>query len=342
MTSREIIRRVLDYDSPPRIGFTYSDYDGQPRLRDTVGIGPAADPDFEERRWLDDEGGEQWTDEWGCTWRRIVGRTKGGEVVDPAIKTWDDLDSYQPPTLDDRSRYERGPQVREQNPDKYMLGSLPGCCFNRARYLRAFGQYLEDCAAEPDQVKRLNQLVSDLVIAQVDIYGDMGCDGVTFCEDWGTQDRLLVSPKMWDDMFRETFVRLIERAHGRNMTVWMHSCGCMTDIVPPLVELGMDLFQFDQPEVHGLDNLAEYHGEVTFWLPVDIQRILPTGDEALIRAKAREMVDRLGRGGGLIVKDYGDNHSIGVDPLWQHWGYEEFLSHGVFEPAQAGVAAPTP
>ena len=62
MTSREIIRRVLEFDNPPRIGFTYSDYDGQPRLRDTVGMGPQPDPNFEEKRWLDDDGGEQWTD----------------------------------------------------------------------------------------------------------------------------------------------------------------------------------------------------------------------------------------------------------------------------------------
>ena len=337
MTSREIIRRVLEFDSPPRIGFTYSDFDGQPRLRDTVGVGPAADPSFEERRWLDDEGGEQWTDEWGCTWRRIVGRTKGGEVVDPPIKTWDDLETYRPATLDDPSRYERGPEVREKYPDKYMLGSLPGCCFNRARYLRGFGQYLEDCAAEPEQVRRLNQTISDIVIAQVDIYAEIGCDAVFYCEDWGTQDRLLVSPSMWDEMFRWTFERLLSHAHKRGLRVWMHSCGCMTDIVAPLVEMGMDLFQFDQPEVHGLDYLAQYHGQVTFWFPVDIQKILPTGDERLIRARAREMVEKLGRGGGLIVKDYGDNHSIGVDPLWQHWGYEAFLEHGVFDPAEANL-----
>ena len=105
MTSREIIRRVLEFDNPPRIGFTYSAYDGQPRLSDTVGMGPTGDPEFEERRWLDDDGGEQWTDEWGCTWRRIVGRTKGGEVVVPAIKTWEDLDTYRPATLGDSVDY---------------------------------------------------------------------------------------------------------------------------------------------------------------------------------------------------------------------------------------------
>ena len=95
-------------------------------------------------------------------------------------------------------------------------------------------------------------MVSDLVIAQVDVYAQVGCDGVFFCEDWGTQERLLVSPTMWDRMFRWTFERLIERAHAHGMTVWMHSCGCVRDIIPTLVDLGLDVFQFSQPELTGL------------------------------------------------------------------------------------------
>ncbi len=339
MTSYEIIRRVLEHDHPPRIGFTYSNFDGKTRLRDTVGLGPAPKPGFDENRREDGIGGELWEDEWGCTWRRLIDWTKGGEVVEPAITCREDLETYEPPDYDNPARYERGPEIRETYPDHYMLGTITGCCFNRARYLPTFGTYLEWCAGDPELVRDINQMVSDVVMAQVDIYADIGCDGVFFCEDWGTQDRLLVSPAMWDRMFKWTFERLLDRAHGHGMTVWMHSCGCMTDIIPPLVQLGMDLFQFDQPEVHGIDTLAEFADRTTFWLPVDIQKILPTGDEELIRAKAREMVAKLGQNGGFIAKDYGDNASIGVDPLWQHWGYEEFKQVGVFDPAEADLDA---
>src|SRR3990170_1308920 len=118
------------------------------------------------------------------------------------------------------------------------------CTFNSARYLRGMEGYLCDCAAEPDKVRALNRMVSDIVLAQVDIFADMGADGVFFCEDWGTQERLLVSPGMWRELFREDFERLIHAAHERNLTVWMHSCGCIEDIVPDLVELGMDVLQF--------------------------------------------------------------------------------------------------
>lgn len=332
MNSKEIIQRVLAFDKPERIGLTYSAYQNGPRICDTAGVEPSPDPDFEARHWEDDAGGECYNDEWGCLWRRIKGKTTGGEVIEPPIKSWEDLDSYRLPTYDDPSRYEKAAEYCAKTTDRYILGSIAGACFNAARYLRKLEAYLLDCAAEPENVRRLNTMVSDLILRQVDIYADIGAHGVFFCEDWGTQERLLVSPRMWDDLFRETFQRLIDRAHSRGLTVWMHSCGYVRDIIPHLVDMGMDVLQFDQPELHGLEWLAQFSGRVTYWCPVDIQRILPTGDEELIKSRARDMVRILGgRGGGFIAKDYPDNHSIGCDPLWQHWGYEEFLRVGRYE-----------
>ena len=330
MTSREIIRRVLDHDHPPRIGLTFSPFDGKPRINDVVGAGPSPDPSFTEKRWADEQGGECWDDEWGCVWRRIPGKTVGGESIEAPIKSWDDLDTYRPPSIDDPARYEAAARTFEQHPDHYRLGSIIACCFNMARYLRRMDAYLLDCAAEPEQIRRLNRVVSDLVLRQVDLYAQAGADGLFFCEDWGTQDRLLVSPAMWREVFRPDFERLISHAHRQGLTVWMHSCGCVADIVPDLAGLGMDVLQFDQPDLHGIDHLAEHHDRVTFWCPVDIQTTLQSGSATIIKTKAREMVEKLGRGGGLIAKDYPDNFSIGADPLWQHWAYEEFVAAGTF------------
>ena len=332
MTSREIIQRVLACDKPPRIGLTYSDYDGEARINDTAGLGPSPDPAFDAKTWSDERGGTCWNDEWGCVWRRIEGKTQGGEVIDPPIKSWKDLETYQPPTLDDPARYEKAAEEARQQPDKYKLGGIAACSFNKSRYLRKMEEYLMDCAGDPEMVKRLNDMVSDIVVGQVDIYADIGADGVMFCEDWGTQERLLVSPGMWRAVFRPTFERLVGRAHERGLTVWMHSCGYVRDIIPDLVEIGVDVLQFDQPELHTFDFLAQFAGKVTYWCPVDIQTTLQTGDRALIRATAREMVEKLGaKGGGFIAKDYPDNMSIGLDPLWQHWGYEAFLEYGKYE-----------
>lgn len=331
MTSREIVRRVLARDNPPRIGLTYSPFNGEPRVNDVAGCGPAANPSVEGTTWRDDgAGGEVRNDEWGCLWRRIQGHTDKGEVVDPPLKTWDDLETYTLPTLDDVTRYQHLTEVRDKHEDRYLLGSLHGCAFNYARYLRGMEQYLADCAGEPAQIQRLNRMLNELAVSQVDIYADAGCDGVMIGEDWGTENQLLVSPSMWQRIFRPDFERLIGYAHYRGLTFWMHCCGYVVDIIPSLVQIGVDVFQFDQPELSGLDFLARQ--DVTYWSPVDIQRTLPKGNKAVIRERAREMLATLAaRGGGFIAKDYPDNPSIGVDPLWQHWGYEVFTSDGHYE-----------
>ena len=333
MTSREIIQRVLAHDNPPRLGMAFGEYEGQPRLSDLGGSGPAPDPNSGATDWVDDgTGGETRMDEWGCLWRRLKGRSQGGEVLRPVIQTWADLDTYSPPTYGDPARYTHLPQARVDQADKYMLGWVPGgCSFNQARYLRKMEQYLEDCAAEPEQVWRLNEIVNNLALAQIDIYADAGLDGIMFCEDWGIEDRLLVSPTMWHRLFEPFFARLIERAHSRGLTVWMHSCGMIRDILPTLVDLGLDVFQLDQPELTGLGFLSQYADRATFYSPVDIQKILPTGNRELIEARAREMIRLLGgQGGGFIATMYGDCPGIGVDPLWGQWAYEVFVQEGTY------------
>ncbi|MCX6377249.1 MAG: hypothetical protein NTU88_14660, partial [Armatimonadetes bacterium] len=60
----------------------------------------------------------------------------------------------------------------------------------------------------------------------------------------------------------------------------------------------------------------------------DIQRDLPTGDEAYIRARARELIDKLGsNGGGFICGYYGDVRSLAVEPEWQNWASDEFAKY---------------
>jgi hypothetical protein len=112
----------------------------------------------------------------------------------------------------------------------------------------------------------------------------------------------------------------------------MHSCGQVEAIVPDLMEAGIDVLQFDQPDLHGIDALAAHQerGRITFWCPVDIQVTLQTRDEAVIRAKVREMLDKLWKGrGGFIAGYYGDNASLGLTPEWQEIACDEYVAAGV-------------
>jgi hypothetical protein len=70
--------------------------------------------------------------------------------------------------------------------------------------------------------------------------------------------------------------------------------------------------------------------KAALWSPVDIQKILPTGDRAVIEAGARHMYDLFE--GGLICKNYGDLAGIGVAEEWDGWAYQAIC-------ARAGLSA---
>ncbi len=325
MTSREIIQRVLAFDQPERIGFAFSPYRGEPRLNDLHWGGPAPDPGFVQEQWT--EGNLLCSrDEWGNVWGKVDPR-HSGEVVRGVIQSWEDLDSYTPPPLDDPARYAHLKEAWGNSQDMYHLGGFPGFAFNITRYMRGFEQYLLDCAAEPEQVNRLNDMAVSLVERIIDIYAEVGADGIFTCEDWGTQDMLLVSPEMWRKLFLPGFERIVSRAHDQGITVWMHSCGYVWEIIPDLIAVGVDVLQFDQQENYPLQRLADHFaGKVTFWCPVDIQKVLQTRDKTTIQAYARRMRQLLGgQGGGFICKDYGDWRALGITEDEQHWAYEAFL-----------------
>ena len=84
------------------------------------------------------------------------------------------------------------------------------------------------------------------------------------------------------------------------MKVIMHSCGQNRVILPDLLDAGVDVFQFDQPSLYNMPDLAALLREhkAALFSPVDIQKILPTGDRAIITAGARGLVDTFW--GGLM------------------------------------------
>jgi len=211
----------------------------------------------------------------------------------------------------------------------YKLGSLPGFPFNIMRKLRRLDNFLMDVLLHKEEVRELADRVTDLLMRMIDIYADIGADGIVFCEDWGTQDRLLVSPSTWRELFKPDFIKLVSFAHERGLTVWMHSCGYIYEIIPDLIEVGIDVLQFDQPALYGIDRLGrEFGGKIAFWCPVDIQKTLQTGDKKRIQREAIELIWYLGgRGGGFIAKNYPSLGAIGVKPEWDQWAYEAFLQH---------------
>jgi hypothetical protein len=330
MEAREIVIRSLSFAGAPRIPMTLPG----PYPHDVLSADIDRDPEWKPKRTWQPERGARWEDEWGNVWARL-NNAHNGEVAEGALRDWADADSYVMPALCKPSRYESARKRFADDPHRYRIGGLNGFPFAIMRYLRRMDIFLADLLLHPKQVRRLADRVVDLLVACMDNWARIGADGVFFCEDWGTQERLLVSPTMWRELFKPDFVRLCGAARQRGLAVWMHSCGYVWDIIPDLIECGIAVLQLDQPGLFGVERLAQHFGgRVHFWCPVDIQKVLPTGDPDAIDAFARALVERLGRFGrdsgraGFIAGYYGANDAIGVRPEWQDHACRAFVKYG--------------
>lgn len=320
MTLREIIKAVLDFDNPPRIGMKLP----EPYPNDFVsGSRPTGTP-----VQIEPQGNEvhRWRDEWGVTWASLT-EFDQGEVMEGAIRDWSDLDNYEPPDLGREEDYAEAARVFAEDSRRFRVSGLPGFVFNVARKLRKLDLYLCDLLVERDKIERLHTLVRNELLKSIDRIAEAGADAIFFCEDWGTQQGLMISPDLWREIFKPEFKTLAGRARGHGLYVLMHSCGKTTVIIEDLIECGINCMFFDQPRLHGIEKLAEtFGGRMAFCCPVDIQRTLQTRDPEQIRAEGKLLIEKLGSfGGGFIADNYDSVEAIGITQEIQNIACEAFV-----------------
>lgn len=134
------------------------------------------------------------------------------------------------------------------------------------------------------------------------------CNGMLdiayFGNDFGTQRGLFVSPQMWCEFIRKPLKRYFDVAHSYGCKVMKHSCGCIREIIPALIEDGVDILDPIQVAAEGM-NLAglvrDFGADLCFHGGVDTQRTLPFGSVEDVRAEVRSYRQITHERGGYIL-----------------------------------------
>lgn len=330
MTNREIIRRLIAHDAPPRLGCDFN----KPWPSDIAFVpscGFASDPakahlygwgDHAELKALvPGFSGEVALDRIGNIYGRLEGKTKG-ECVKGALGDWEGLDAFAFPAL-------TCPEGDYRNHTDYVVAYAPLSVFSTLRDTRLMANALMDVALEPEHIKDFLERVCAVLEKAIDHYASQGVDAMMMADDWGTQDRTFISPAAFDAIFLPAYKRLVDRLHEHGMAFILHSCGYNQAFMDSFLSAKVDVLQFDQLGLYGYERMAaDYADAVTFYSPLDIQKTLPTGDRALIESEALRMATAFQRrGGGLIFKDYPSYWDIDVQDEWAGWARTIFLEH---------------
>jgi uroporphyrinogen decarboxylase len=131
-------------------------------------------------------------------------------------------------------------------------------------------------------------------------------------DDFATQRGLMISPRTWRAFLKPRFARLFDLGKRMGKTVWFHSCGDITAVLPDLIDIGMDVWETVQ--LHTLPISAqqlkrEYGSHIAFFGGVNTQH-LPFATPAEVRDETVRCIEALGAGGGYIC---GPDHHIKPD-----------------------------
>jgi hypothetical protein len=124
-------------------------------------------------------------------------------------------------------------------------------------------------------------------------------------DDSGTQRGEFISPDLWAEMIKPHYARLCAWVHRHTkMKTFFHCCGSIRNLIPHLIEAGVDILNPVQTSAAGMDPTAlksRFGGRIVFWGGgCDTQSVLPAATPAEVRRHVQERMRIFKPGGGYV------------------------------------------
>jgi len=224
----------------------------------------------------------KFTDAWGCVWENVKDGFESIVTKHPLPRR-EDVRNFKAPSVD--------------------TGLPHGFMYLRLIDLRGFEELMIDFAEEPEELQMLIDTVLEYNMRQIEILLENNKDEILFFgDDLGMQTSLPISPEQWRKYLKPCYKKMYSRCHEDGRYVYMHSDGHIYEIIPDLVECGVNIIN-PQFRANGLDNLVRVcKGKVCVAIDLDRQ-MFPFCSPKDIDEHVREVVEKLGSPeGGLIIQ----------------------------------------
>ena len=177
----------------------------------------------------------QYTDAWGCIWSNVQ---EGMEaiVTGHPLLTRESVHTMKVPETDH--------------------GLPHGFMYLRLLDLRGFEEMMIDFAEEPPELQILIDKVLNYNLTQVEkaVKNNTG-KMIYFGDDQGMQTGLAIGAEKWRKYLKPCYSALYKLCVDADKLVYMHTDGCIWEIIPDLFECGVTILN-PQFRANGLDNLV--------------------------------------------------------------------------------------
>lgn len=260
--------------------------------------------------WVTGEFGQE-LDMWGVVRKDVsYGEGSYSEIVHfplKEIQTLEELRKYAFPRVKDMDVDRWVGEIkhlRKHSEQSIVLANAN--LFETTWYMRGFERAFEDMMLQPDVFHFIMETVTTFF---TDYFYEIlkSCKGdidmVFTADDIGHQDGLFLSLDMWEEFIKPYHVRINEMIHNMGAKVIYHSDGAVSEAVPGLMDMGIDVLQALQFSAANMDpkHLKDNFGkELCFEGGMCVQKVLPFGNIDEVREEARKLISILGKNGGYL------------------------------------------
>jgi uroporphyrinogen decarboxylase len=223
---------------------------------------------------------------------------------------WTGVASPPGPSVSGPAELAEGARALCANTDRAIVGLFGGNLLEMGQFYYRMDNFLMMLAGEPARVHRFLDALAEIHMKNLDRFlGAVGpyIDIIVFGDDLGAQNCPQISPRMYREFFKPRHAAMWARAKKlANVKVMLHCCGAVRQLLPDLIDAGLDAINPVQISCKGMDAEGlkrDFGKDLTFWGGgCDTQRILPCGTPAEVRAHVLHQCETLAPGGGFVFQ----------------------------------------
>jgi len=201
-------------------------------------------------------------------------------------------------------------QAREikNNTDCAILGSFGGNFIEMGHTLFGYQEFMERLILNKSFIEYFLSKLEEKYLEEIERYlNRVGkyIDIIVLGDDYGTQDDLQISIKMFRQLFKPHLKALCDFIEERSdVYIFLHSCGAVSKLIPDLINAGIQILNPVQTSAKGMspELLRKKFGkDIVFWGGgCDTQRILPFGTLEEVGNDVKKRIDIFAPEGGFV------------------------------------------